>query len=93
MIMVDRSHTHTGYLSNRYMGSIIGRVVNRVADGFLFIDGKRYNLTKNDETSQHQINGGFHAFDNVNWDACVVGKQVVRILCSLIIDSQKERCI
>ncbi|XP_024947189.1 aldose 1-epimerase isoform X2 [Cephus cinctus] len=65
------------YLNNRYFGNIIGRVANRVAEGLIYINGKKYELTKNDENQKNHINGGIYGFDNVNWDSCVSGKQVV----------------
>ena len=65
-----------GYLKNRYVGRTIGRVNNRVSDGFMYIDNKKYQLTRNDNKINH-INGGFCGFDNANWDSYVLGKEVV----------------
>ncbi|XP_034945500.1 aldose 1-epimerase-like [Chelonus insularis] len=65
-----------GYLDNRYIGRTIGRVTNRIFNGAVSIGDKQLSLSKNYE-NKHHLNGGFLAFDNVNWDSHVLDKQVV----------------
>lgn len=52
---------------NLYMGSCIGRVVNRIAGGKFTLDDQECELTKNVK-DKHQINGGFNGFDNMIWE-------------------------
>ncbi|XP_043799126.1 galactose mutarotase-like [Apis laboriosa] len=66
-----------GYLKNRYIGSTIGRVANKISMGKVKIDNKDYSLTINDKYSMSHYNGGFIAFDNVNWNSYIFKKHVV----------------
>ncbi|XP_012243369.2 aldose 1-epimerase-like [Bombus impatiens] len=66
-----------GYLKNRYIGSIIGRVVNRISCAKMRIENKIYCLSPNDENGVDHFNGGFVGFDNVNWNSCIMKKHVV----------------
>lgn len=66
-----------GYLKNRYIGRIIGRVVNRISAGTFWDDKTKYQLSKNDNEINH-INGGLFGFDNANWESYILGNQVVR---------------
>lgn len=57
-----------GYLQegNPYIGALIGRYANRIANGKININGKEYSLTQNnDGNTLHSGNIGFH---NVIWD-------------------------
>ncbi|XP_017876261.1 aldose 1-epimerase-like [Ceratina calcarata] len=66
-----------GYLENRYIGSMIGRVANRISGGQIRLENKVYSLTLNDKTGVSHFNGGFVGFDNVNWDSHILKKHVV----------------
>nr|KAF7420166.1 hypothetical protein H0235_010463 [Vespula pensylvanica] len=66
-----------GYLENRYTGSIIGRLVNRVANGKMRIQKTIYSLSINDKCERDHIHGGVVGFDNVNWNSYILNKQVV----------------
>ncbi|XP_060815882.1 galactose mutarotase-like [Bombus pascuorum] len=66
-----------GYLKNRYIGSIIGRVVNRISCAKMRIENKIYCLSPNDENGLDHFNGGFVGFDNVNWNSYIMKKHVV----------------
>ena len=60
--------TLAGYTGlNPYMGSTIGRFGNRVGNAKFSLEGKTYNLFKND--GQHSLHGGWRAFDKKIWDA------------------------
>lgn len=51
-----------GYLTGGgYLGALIGRNANRLADAYIEIDGKRYPLTANE--GKKQLHGGFVGFD------------------------------
>jgi aldose 1-epimerase len=50
-----------------YLGAIIGRVANRIANARFTLDGTEYNLTAND--GPHSLHGGSKGFDQVVWSA------------------------
>ncbi len=49
-----------------YFGAVIGRYANRIANAQLSLNGRDYQLGKND--GQHHIHGGFSGFDKMLWD-------------------------
>ena len=61
--------TLEGYTPNPpYLGAIVGRYANRIANGSFTLDGKTYTLPKND--GPNTLHGGTtRTFDKVVWDA------------------------
>ena len=57
-----------GYIPNPpFLGAIVGRYANRIANGTFTLDGKTYNLPKND--GPNTLHGGVtRTFDKVTWD-------------------------
>lgn len=51
---------------NLCMGSVAGRVANRISEGKFLMDCKEFCLTKNYKDKYH-INGGFNGFDTMIW--------------------------
>lgn len=57
-----------GYLKGHpYFGCITGRVCNRIAHGKFTLEGKEYQLAKNN--GPHHLHGGNIGFDKVLWQA------------------------
>ena len=50
-----------------YMGAIIGRYANRIAGGSFKLDGKTYNVPKND--GDNALHGGIDGFNKKVWAA------------------------
>jgi len=60
-----------GYVSNSnnkgtaFFGALIGRYANRIAHATFMLDGKKYDVPKND--GDNSLHGGPHGFNNVVW--------------------------
>lgn len=59
--------TLDGYLRGcPYFGATVGRYANRIAGGQFRLDGKTYNLARND--GENHLHGGRVGFDKVVWE-------------------------
>lgn len=56
--------------SDHYLGSVIGRCANRIAEGKFTLGHEEYTLTKNH--GAHHLHGGFRGFDKIVWQASVI---------------------
>jgi aldose 1-epimerase len=66
------------YVSSKepYFGATIGRYGNRIAKGKFSLDGKQYTLFLNN--GRNTLHGGKKGFQNVVWDAEMIGTNAVR---------------
>jgi aldose 1-epimerase len=48
-----------------YIGAVIGRYANRIAHATFTLDGKKYDVPKND--GDNSLHSGIHGFNNVVW--------------------------
>jgi aldose 1-epimerase len=69
--------TMEGYVPNPpYIGAVVGRYANRIANGTFKLDGKTYTLPKND--GPNTLHGGTDkTFNKVVWDGETKGKSSV----------------
>lgn len=58
-----------------HLGGIIGRVANRIGGGRMTVDGKEYELFRND--NGNTLHGGAEGFDRKVWDASVSGGKLI----------------
>ena len=54
--------------TEHYYGAIVGRVCGRIGNATFSLNGHSYDLTKNENGSNH-LHGGLHAFHNVFWES------------------------
>lgn len=71
-----------GYLAgpNTYFGAIVGRYGNRIGHGTFVLDGKRYEVPKND--GDNSLHGGLIGFDKRTWTAHEIPSGVEMTLVS-----------
>lgn len=59
-----------------YMGAVLGRCANRIANARFELDGQTYYLSKND--GRHHIHGGAEGFHRKVWTSQIISEDTVR---------------
>jgi aldose 1-epimerase len=54
-----------------YLGATVGRFANRIAGGRFALEGRKYQLTRNE--GQHHLHGGERGFDRALWRGEAIG--------------------
>jgi aldose 1-epimerase len=63
-----------GVLADRYyFGVVVGRYANRISGGAFTLDGKKYQLARND--SDNHLHGGLRGFDKVVYQAEIIQRE------------------
>ena len=77
------------YLSGSgYMGAIVGRYANRIANGRFSLDGKQYSLAKNN--GDNAIHGGLTGFDKKFWHTVTESKSSEASLSLTLVSKDGE---
>jgi aldose 1-epimerase len=63
----ENNNTHKG---TAYLGPIVGRYANRIANGTFALDGKKYSLAVNN--GPNALHGGPHGFHSVVWKGQII---------------------
>src|SRR3954468_8665431 len=64
--------TLDGYLAkNPFLGALVGRYANRIANGRFSLNGNTYQLAQNN--GQNALHGGLKGFDKVVWESREIG--------------------
>jgi aldose 1-epimerase len=58
-----------------YLGALIGRFANRIGGAEFTLNGKRYELAKND--GENHLHGGLRGFDKFVWNTEIAGDALV----------------
>jgi len=69
----DSLDGYTSKTSTGYFGAIIGRYANRLAHGMFTLDGKQYQIPKNE--GANTLHGGNRGFDKRVWDSRPTGSE------------------
>lgn len=69
----DCIEKYVNYSGERFLGSVIGRYGNRIANGKFVLDGREYSLPLNN--APNSLHGGFNGFDMKVWDVNQMGEQ------------------
>lgn len=77
------------YLKNdSYMGCIVGRYANRIANGKFKVDDIDYSLTVNN--ASYHLHGGNKGFDKVIWHAIINENEVSELILSYLSKDGEE---
>ncbi|WWD21816.1 hypothetical protein CI109_106304 [Kwoniella shandongensis] len=58
---------YTNESANHFFGAIVGRYANRIKNGSFELDGKNYDIPKNEHDGLNTLHGGTVGYDHRNW--------------------------
>lgn len=64
---------------DKYLGALVGRYANRIAEGRFTLEGRTYTLAKND--GRNHLHGGPRGFSGKVWQAEAAGEHAVTFTC------------
>lgn len=76
-VLLGYDHTHEYKTGDHYLGAICGRVANRIVDGKFELDGKEYQLSRND--APNHLHGGTSGFSNQDWSLQAIDKNTCKL--------------
>lgn len=68
---------YTNFEGERFIGCVVGRYANRIANGQFSIDGTTYNVPKNN--NGQSLHGGLKGFDMVVWNVDEVTNNEIKL--------------
>lgn len=68
---------YMNYKGERFIGCVVGRYANRIAEGKFVIDSIVYNVPKNN--NGQSLHGGLKGLDQVVWNVDTVGSDMIRL--------------
>lgn len=60
-----------------FFGSVVGRYANRIKNGTFTVDGKKYQIAKNEKNGFSTLHGGKIGYDQRNWTVTAYSKSSV----------------
>ncbi|MBE6414124.1 MAG: galactose mutarotase [Verrucomicrobiaceae bacterium] len=66
---------YVNYKGARFFGAAVGRVANRIANAKFELNGKVYNLPKNN--GENSLHGGIYGYDRKVWDVISADEQEI----------------
>jgi aldose 1-epimerase len=83
------SNNPADYLGNcKYLGALIGRYGNRIANGKFSLEGKNYTLAQNN--GPNSLHGGINGFNAAVWEATLVDDDEPAIKFSYVSKDDEE---
>ncbi len=77
-VVLGYDHIDDYISGNPYFGALIGRYGNRIAKGKFTLEGREYQLVKNN--GNNHLHGGIMGFNDVVWDATFIENSVGQFL-------------
>lgn len=77
-VVLGYDHIDDYISGNSYFGALIGRYGNRIAKGKFTLEGREYQLVKNN--GNNHLHGGITGFNDVVWDATFIENSVGQFL-------------